>query len=114
MRNRDAASSIRSTHGALHSPSWCLRHGRERWFITESGQSRRGTTRCRSESVWRTALAVANAPVRSLHAFYHRLWSATRPGDNITLELRRDDVPITVEVKAIDRHQYLRLRPNSQ
>ena len=54
-------------------------------------------------------VAFANAPVASLEDFYRRLWSTARPGDRFALELRRDDVPITVEIEAMDRHQYLRL-----
>lgn len=57
---------------------------------------------------------IANTPVVSLDGFYRRLWSAARPGDTVTLELRRDGIPITVEVEATDRYQYLRLEPPSQ
>ena len=59
-------------------------------------------------------LTVANTRVPTLDAFYRRLWSTARPGDRVTLELRRDDVPINVEVEAIDRHEYLRLGFSSQ
>jgi S1-C subfamily serine protease len=59
-------------------------------------------------------ITVANTPVVSLNDFYRRLWSVARPGDSVTLELRRDEALITVEIEATDRYQYLRLEPRSQ
>src|SRR5258706_412300 len=54
-----SAAPIRPTQGAEHRPSGCLRQGRVRWFKTESGQSRSGTTRCSAARVARARRALA-------------------------------------------------------
>lgn len=50
-------------------------------------------------------LAVANAPIKTLPDFYRQLWATTRPGDHVTVELRRGEESFTVELEAMDRYE---------
>jgi S1-C subfamily serine protease len=46
-------------------------------------------------------------PVRSQEEFYERLWEG-RPGDPVTLVVRRDEALQTITVQAVDRYQVYR------
>ena len=50
-------------------------------------------------------LTVGSTPVRTLPDFYRHLWATTRPGDRVTVELRRGSDTFSVEVEAMDRYQ---------
>jgi S1-C subfamily serine protease len=49
-------------------------------------------------------VAVAGTPVDSLVGFYRHLWTVARPGDTISLELRREGESIEVAIESIDRY----------
>lgn len=49
-------------------------------------------------------LAIGGTPVSTLPDFYRRLWDTARPGDRVTLELKRGTDAFTVEVEAMDRY----------
>jgi S1-C subfamily serine protease len=50
-------------------------------------------------------VAVDGTPVSTLPDFYRRLWTTTRPGDRVAVELDRDGDSFTVEIEAIDRYE---------
>ncbi len=56
-------------------------------------------------------LAIGGERVASLEEFYGKLWSAGRPGTAIRLNVLQGANMREVEVKSIDRQQYMRARP---
>lgn len=57
-------------------------------------------------------LAVGHTPVKTLPEFYRNLWSTVRPGERVTVKLRRGEDVLTVEVQSMDRHEwYAAARP---
>ncbi len=58
-------------------------------------------------------LAVGGIPVRTLADFYRHLWSSTRPGDRVKVELQRGSDAFTVEIEAVDRYDRYRMSSRS-
>ncbi len=50
-------------------------------------------------------LAVGSTPVTTLPEFYRHLWATSRPGDPVSVALRRGTETFTVEIEAMDRYQ---------
>jgi len=57
-------------------------------------------------------LAIGGEKVASLEEFYGKLWSAGRPGTAIRLNVLQGGNMREVDVKSIDRQQYMRARPS--
>ena len=53
-------------------------------------------------------VAIDGVPVNTLPDLYRHLWTTTRPGDRVTVELERDARTFTVEVMAMDRYDRYR------
>jgi S1-C subfamily serine protease len=56
-------------------------------------------------------LAVGGQKVESLEAFYQRLWSAGEPGATIRLNVLQRGEVREIDVRSIDRTQYMRPKP---
>lgn len=57
-------------------------------------------------------LAIGGEKVASLEEFYGKLWAAGRPGTAIRLNVLQGSNMREVDVKSIDRQQYMRSRPS--
>jgi S1-C subfamily serine protease len=49
-------------------------------------------------------LSVGGTPVRTLPDFYRHLWATARPGDRVSIELKRGSEVFTLDVEAMDRY----------
>jgi S1-C subfamily serine protease len=57
-------------------------------------------------------VAVGDAPVGNLETLYRSVWQLGDPGVTVPLKVERGDRQLDVEVRSIDRRQWLRLDPS--
>jgi S1-C subfamily serine protease len=57
-------------------------------------------------------IAVGEAPVGSLETLYRSVWELGDPGVTVPLKVERGDRQLDIEVRSIDRRQWLRLDPS--
>jgi S1-C subfamily serine protease len=53
-------------------------------------------------------VTVGSTPVTTLADFYRHLWATTRPGDRVSVGIRRGTRSFTVDVEAMDRYEHYR------